>query len=647
VLPFFIGSCLLRPTTVTAVLIQQDGQKRSGDEKRGDRTSSPRGLTARQVLAKFESMAGPEDERWDRLFSEAVFSDTELAVVLQSLHEAGRRESAITCIESALRAGRIAPWLYDLLALQMKLAGRPAEDIGRVLQSRLDFGVTAVEDMLVTAAMLSRFEAWDTSLTLLRDAAQLKPGLPETWLLYRSVADKSGDREQRLLARLGILEWVWSGGWEVEHAEALKVIEGVAKEFDSQQATGQAAELRERLRAAQRRDLQITLRWVGNADLDLLIRDPSGEECSFRRPETSTFGRLVKQAGKLDAGGTRPADTHIEQFLQPRSLPGRYEAIVRFVGGKVASGTAVLEVIQNVGTPEEKRRTQTIRVGTEDSVVAVETETTAARQDGTWHPLTATMNGEDISQQLRETTVLKLSASQYSVTVSGTPDRGTCTIDRSVMPWRMKIDGTVGPNQGRTLLAIFELTKSDRLRVCYDLDGSEYPADFSAALNSGRLLVEYRRELPAGTGLTGTVAAAPDSDVLLLQLMDGSQPRIRLNGIDAPELSQAWGEKSRAQLESLVRGRRVRVVTQGEDRTGQIIGDVYIQLEANKPEQQLNRELVERGWAWHFVRYAPDNKPLAEAEQRARAAGRGLWADEKPLAPWDWRRQQAESSKKK
>jgi len=421
----------------------------------------------------------------------------------------------------------------------------------------------------------------------------------------------------------------------------------VAKEFDSQQATGQAAELRERLRAAQRRDLQITLRWVGNADLDLLIRDPSGEECSFRRPETSTFGRLVKQAGKLDAGGTRPADTHIEQFLQPRSLPGRYEAIVRFVGGKVASGTAVLEVIQNVGTPEEKRRTQTIRVGTEDSVVAVETETTAARQDGTWHPLTATMNGEDISQQLRETTVLKLSASQYSVTVSGTPDRGTCTIDRSVMPWRMKIDGTVGPNQGRTLLAIFELTKSDRLRVCYDLDGSEYPADFSAALHSGRLLVEYRRELPAGTGLTGTVAAAPDSDVLLLQLMDGSQPRIRLNGIDAPELSQAWGEKSRAQLESLVRGRRVRVVTQGEDRTGQIIGDVYIQLEANKPEQQLNRELVERGWAWHFVRYAPDNKPLAEAEQRARAAGRGLWADEKPLAPWDWRRQQAESSKKK
>ena len=89
------------------------------------------------------------------------------------------------------------------------------------------------------------------------------------------------------------------------------------------------------------------------------------------------------------------------------------------------------------------------------------------------------------------------------------------------------------------------------------------------------------------------------------------------------------------------------MVTQGEDRIGQIIGDVYFQIEANKPELQLNRELVERGWAWHFVRYAPDNKPLAEAEQRARAAGKGLWVEEKPIAPWDWRRQQAESPKKK
>ena len=606
-----------------------------------------RGLTARQVLAKFETLSGPEDERWDRLFSEVVFSDSELAGVLQQLHESGRRESAIVCIESALRAGRIAPWLYDLLALQMKLAGRPAEEIGRVLQSRLDFGVSSVPEMLVTAAMLSRFEAWDAALTLLRDAAQLKPNMAETWLLYRSVADKSGDREQKLLARLGILEWVWTSGWEKEHAEAVKVVDGMAKELEGQQASAAAATLRERLAAAQRKDLQIILRWVGNADLDLLVRDPAGEECSFRRPETSTFGRLVKQDGKLEAAGGRPADTHIEQFLQMRSQPGRYEAVIRFVGGRVASGTAVLEVIQYAGTPRESRRTQSIRVGTEDSVVAIETSEVAERQSGTWHPLTATLNGEDVSQQFRESTVLKLSGDQYSVTVNGIPDRGICRVDRSVSPSRMKIEGTVGPNQGKTLLAIFELTPADRLRVCYDLDGSEYPTEFSAAEDSGRLLVEYRRELPPGAELSGVATEVPDSDVLLLKLTDGEQKRIRLNGIDAPELQQGSGTKSREQLESLVRGRRLRVVTQGEDRTGQIIGDVYVRISEGGPETLLNLELVERGWAWHFVRFAPDNRVLAEAEQRARAGKKGLWSEPSPLAPWDWRRQQNEQPKKK
>ncbi len=607
-----------------------------------------RGLSARQVLAKFEALSGPEEERWERLFAEELFSDSELAGVLQQLHEAERRESAILCIESALRAGRIAPWLYDLLALQMKLAGRPAEDIGRVLQSRLDFGVSSVPDMLMNAAMLSRFEAWDASLALLRDAAQLKPNFAETWLLYRSVADKSGDREQKLLARLGILEWVWTSSWEKEHAEAVKVIDGMAKDLEGRQSSAEAATLRERLAAAQRRDLQITLRWVGNADLDLLVRDPAGEECSFRRPETSSFGRLVKQAGKLEATSGRPADTHVEQFTQMRSQPGRYTAVVRFVGGRVASGTAVLEVIQYAGTPRETRRTQTIRVGTEDSQVMIEIAAVAAVADGqagTWHPVSATLNGQDVSQQFRETTVLKLAGDQYSVTVNGTPDRGTCRVDRSVTPWRMQLEGTVGPNQGKTLLAIFQLNSADRLRVCYDLDGREYPAEFSAT-ETGRLLVEYRRELPPGTELSGVATEIPDSDILLLSLANGEQKRIRLNGIDAPELPQPWGTKSREQLEALIRGRTLRVVTQGEDRTGQIIGDAYLRSEAGGPEIFLNVELVERGLAWHFVRFAPDNQTLAEAEQRARATKKGLWSEPAPTAPWDWRRQQNEPPKK-
>ena len=40
--------------------------------------------------------------------------------------------------------------------------------------------------------------------------------------------------------------------------------------------------------------------------------------------------------------------------------------------------------------------------------------------------------------------------------------------------------------------------------------------------------------------------------------------------------------------------------------------------------------------AWHYVEYSK-TVGLARAERDARAAGRGLWADKAPVAPWTWR----------
>ncbi|MEL7494096.1 MAG: hypothetical protein AAGJ95_09065 [Cyanobacteria bacterium J06554_11] len=45
-------------------------------------------------------------------------------------------------------------------------------------------------------------------------------------------------------------------------------------------------------------DVQITLRWSGNADLDLLVREPSGEAVSFFNAVTSTNGQLDVDANR-------------------------------------------------------------------------------------------------------------------------------------------------------------------------------------------------------------------------------------------------------------------------------------------------------------------------------------------------------------
>ena len=55
-----------------------------------------------------------------------------------------------------------------------------------------------------------------------------------------------------------------------------------------------------------------------------------------------------------------------------------------------------------------------------------------------------------------------------------------------------------------------------------------------------------------------------------------------------------------------------------------------------------NRRQIELGMAWHYKKYAGE-QPAAEraayaaAEDAARAAKRGLWADPHAMPPWDWR----------
>jgi endonuclease YncB( thermonuclease family) len=75
------------------------------------------------------------------------------------------------------------------------------------------------------------------------------------------------------------------------------------------------------------------------------------------------------------------------------------------------------------------------------------------------------------------------------------------------------------------------------------------------------------------------------------------------------------------------------VVSTGKDRYGRTLGWVLCDgIEANT-------EQVRRGMAWVFVRYAAKNSALYAVEARARQHRVGLWADARPVAPWDWRAQ--------
>lgn len=121
-----------------------------------------------------------------------------------------------------------------------------------------------------------------------------------------------------------------------------------------------------------------------------------------------------------------------------------------------------------------------------------------------------------------------------------------------------------------------------------------------------------------------------------------TQHKVRLAGIDAPERSQPFGQRSKQSLSDLVFSQWVTVETDKRDRYGRAVGKVL------KDGVDTNLEQVKRGMAWHYKAYqreqsASDRVTYAEAEEAAREERVGLWRDAQPVPPWDFRRAAKES----
>lgn len=122
-----------------------------------------------------------------------------------------------------------------------------------------------------------------------------------------------------------------------------------------------------------------------------------------------------------------------------------------------------------------------------------------------------------------------------------------------------------------------------------------------------------------------------------LKLADGRT--VRLQGIDAPEISQPYGIESRDLLRKLIRKKKIRIASHGKDRYGRIVGEIYV------GKKSVNHSMVSRGAAWWFRSFAPTDNQLRRLEDDARKHKVGLWRSPNVVAPWDWRKSRDNRSK--
>ena len=111
--------------------------------------------------------------------------------------------------------------------------------------------------------------------------------------------------------------------------------------------------------------------------------------------------------------------------------------------------------------------------------------------------------------------------------------------------------------------------------------------------------------------------------------------RVRLAGVDAPEMDQTFGDVAKKHLSDLIHDKSVVVEYSGIAADGSVIGRVLLN------DADVGAQMIRDGAAWfdpnNLSNLSEKNREIyRQSEQAARGERRGLWQADNPTAPWDF-----------
>lgn len=125
-----------------------------------------------------------------------------------------------------------------------------------------------------------------------------------------------------------------------------------------------------------------------------------------------------------------------------------------------------------------------------------------------------------------------------------------------------------------------------------------------------------------------------DGNTLKVSTIEDDTFMVKLKGVDAPELTQEFGQESLNYLKQLVDTKNVLVEYSGKDRWGNRL--VYV---TTKNGKNINEMMIKNGYGW-VDRFFINQTSLMELQEIAKSKNIGLWNEEEPMKPWIYDRMQ-------
>jgi len=261
-------------------------------------------------------------------------SDLDLASALSArLAERGDTHGAIDVLEAGLSQAGGGPAHYLQLAQLYRLAKRPRQERLRLLTSLLEAGPKSAAAHHALGWQLELDGQPAEALAAYKKGVALEQGKPQEWLAIARVAARAADTKA--------LNWAVLQGMAFpgEVAERIKRIHDHYRFHRVKDTVGT--------------DLVVTVRWDSDADVDLIVTEPDGSECSCASMATPGGGWL--SGDSTDGSGS-------ETYSRVRAAKGKYRIQVGCRRAADKPTTVTVDVWRWKGSTRQKHETFAVKV---------------------------------------------------------------------------------------------------------------------------------------------------------------------------------------------------------------------------------------------------------------------------------------------
>jgi len=405
------------------------------DEKSEADIDDTKPVEGKQTPVKFILEVKDDESRsqaWSRVLeSGQVVPQNAVRSEVKRAMNTHRYDEAVSLIQSALLNGQPQPWMYEAMAIALKLSKASDQKIERTMMSAVDF-TSGPNHLMMVASYLTRLDLDERALMLYQDVSEVEPLRPEPYMLGLSAAKRLDNKDGIRWACKGILSQEWPKDRLELRNEAFNTAKAMLSEMVAENHP-ETKQFGEAIRDALVRDLIVKVTWGGDADLDILVEEPSGSVCSQHNPRTTSGGIFLGDA-VASVTDDLQADGVYELYVVPKGFAGDYKMLVKRIYGDVTANTITVDIFTNYGHDNQTHQRQQIEIGKDGALVNFSLEDGRRRESLAEHQVevaaeTQAMVSRDIiNQQIESASYDSTATDEY---VQETANNSNDFVERS------------------------------------------------------------------------------------------------------------------------------------------------------------------------------------------------------------------------